>query len=149
MKLAARNPKLLRRDVISGIHAAIAVGILIGAVSVAYFVLGFPAIVSIAGGGFVGYIIARVILRYLVPQVPSVNDAERLQMRLGRRWLIWTVAMTLFFHFATPLSWAVSFGVATGTGFLGWLMDHRKRVQAQANLLNDKDGPCGAGRGQS
>jgi hypothetical protein len=135
MTPAARNLKLRRRDVISSIHAAIAAGILIGTVSAAYFLTGLSAIASIGIGGGVGYILARAILRYF-PKVPNISDAELLQIRIGRRWLFWTVVMTLFFHFVTPLSWAISFGLAAATGLLGWGMDRRKKSQVGSRLLD-------------
>lgn len=136
MTLAAPNSKLRRRDVIGGIHAAVAVIVLVGAVSAAHFLIGLPDLAAVWVGGLVGYILANVILRYLVPRVPSISDAERLQMRIGRRWLIWTVAMTLFLHFAAPLPWVISFGAAAASGLLGWVMERRKKSQARTRLCD-------------
>jgi hypothetical protein len=128
--------KLKRRDIIAGIHAVIAVIILIGTVSAAHFLVGLSGFSAVGVGGLVGYAITRTILRYLVPEVPVVNDVERLQIRVGRRWLIWTVVMTPFFYFATSLSWVGSLGVAIGSGLIGWAIEHRKRRQARARLAN-------------
>jgi hypothetical protein len=128
--------KLQRRDIIAGIHAAVAVIVLIGTVSAAHFLVGLSGLSAVGIGGLIGYVITRAILRYLVPEVPVINDVERLQIRVGRRWLIWTVAMTPFFYFATPLSWIGSFGVAIGSGLVGWAIEHRKRRQAWARLVD-------------
>lgn len=135
--------KLRRRDVIAGIHVVVSVTVLISAVSVAHFVIGLPGVAAIGVGGLVGYALTRFILSYAVPDIPRISDAELVQIGMGRRWLIWTVAMTLFLHFAAPLSWGLGFFAAAASGLLGWAMERRKRTQARTRILAGKDGADG------
>jgi uncharacterized membrane protein len=119
----------------SGLRLAIALTVLIAAISTAHFVLGLTGGVAIIVGVLSGYVITKFILRY-VPDVPAASDLNLSHMRLGRKWLIWSIAMLVILHFLAMLGWGIAISLSVVGGVIGMAVDWRVRAQARARLEN-------------
>jgi len=121
-----------RRQAVRGLHAVVAVGILIACVVIAQALLGFSAAWLV--GAVIAYPVSTIVVRRLLPQPEALTDEERLQLVPWPVWLITATCSVAILHTWTVLSWVWSIAVvAIGASWL-LAIELRQRSQARRRL---------------
>lgn len=121
-----------RRDIIASLRMSVVLATLVGAVVGAHSLLGLRSGLSIIVGILVGYPFARVIDRYAFPEVKQMSDIELSHINLVARWTVLSLLMALSCYFIAGVQWEWSGLVAIFIGWLGFVVDRRKQLNAQS-----------------